>query len=89
MDKQSHINIAQGLYADQALNKKVNTTTSSNTNVLALLLQGAKQLSDDFLFAIGIKMASLNSNQFDLTDVSTLVQSAQALGYTVQVEPNS
>ena len=89
MDNQSNINVAEGLYADQALNEKVNTQVSSNKNALASLFQGAKQLSDDFLFAIGIKLAAIDNNQFDLTDISTLVQSAQALGYTVEVEPNA
>jgi hypothetical protein len=77
--------VINNLYADQALNSTVNSQNSMNENALASLFLGAKKLSDDLLFAIGIKLGAVDPTGFDLTDVSTLIESAQKLGYTVEV----
>ncbi len=61
------------------------TQPVSSKNKLSDLLHKPTELSDKLLFALGIKQAPVDLNTIDNTDLSTLISSAESMGYKIEV----
>ena len=78
-------NIYKNKSLDHELNSNEIKVEEEQTNAFYHLFHKAKKIKDDFLFVVGIKMRTSTTEEFDLSNVQSFIESATKQGFEVEV----